>query len=70
MKKAADFSGLSPYQIGVRGARDTAAMSAEPYPPAASTSYILVVNVVGVLLCLGALYSAAGAELRAAARVR
>ena len=30
----------------------TAAMSAEPYPPAASTSYILVVNVVGVLLCL------------------
>ena len=27
-------------------------MSAKPYPPAASTSYILVVNVVGVLLCL------------------
>ena len=27
-------------------------MSADPYPPAASTSYILVVNVVGVLLCL------------------
>ena len=27
-------------------------MSADPYPQAASTSYILVVNVVGVLLCL------------------
>ena len=35
--------------------RRDAAMSADPYSPAASTSYMLVVNVVnvvGVLLCL------------------